>query len=1154
MKRTLSLVLALVMVLGTFSVTFAAEKTVEEKAGEILKTLEVMTGDDAGLRLEDGLKREEAVVMIARLKGQLEVAQNFPTKPTYKDITNKAYEPLLAWAKEDGTFVGHSETKFGFGDNITTQEYASVVLRILGYEVGVEKEITWNDVMAKAEELGLLKNIDAKADFLRGNMAVMTLNALRTNVKDSKETLAEKLELDVPAEEPELSTDIEITSATAIANNKVEVKVKEEVAASVADFTIVKKGTTTEVEIKDVVKESAKVFVLETEALTAGTSYTVKSNGKALNFTGIAVDKTAPTVKSVKGVDTNTFEVEFSDRMDKVTATNVENYTFDKDLKVVNATLSSSRKVVTLTVDAAKKNTTYKITIEGLTNSDNVAMKKFNQNVRAIEYTTAPTIKGTPKVISSTLVELTFNAGAFGMNKESLEKVENYTIEGLEVKEAKAYDLDEDYLYETVLLTTGEQDVNKSYKLTVAGVTDDSVLMNVLKTKTLSFRGMRADKSAPAVLSAVGGNGNEVRVMFNETSAMSIGSMTDVSNYKITYKDGSETLELAILEAEALADEYPDAYDNAYKGVILKTEEQVDRKPYVIEISNVEDEYGNAMKSTRKLTFTGTSEDVTPPTVQSVKHTDKGVVIVFSERLNKAIAQDPTNYKINGDIGSAIKATVSKTNVTNDTVTLTTDSLTANKSYKVTIENVEDLYGNVMPSREVSFIAIASSLDVTAPSFSYAYAENSSEVHISFDELIDVSPSTITVGGVTLTRSGYINDGTTVVYTAAPALGGVEYTFPANTIFKDAAGNQVDITGKTFTGIVNVANEAPTVEYVEQTNAKTIVISFNEPVEITSVTSPSATFEKVDKYSDNTHETEWKVIFTGKLTYGTEYTVTFNANDLGGKNVTSLKFTADYYDDVAPSIVGVTATNNQTVVVEYDEELNDNHRPTYEIYYLDKNNNKVKSTVQGSVTTAKNKVSISYSTKGSEIYYLTVKIGAVDYADNRQKADGTEWDFLGSDVLKTNDYITGVSIINAKKIKVSANYSMVSAVVYEVYDTDNNYVVQIGTGAGAGTSFDINTNVPVLDGVTYRVKAADGKEFTFKGVTPDLGLALQKVNGVYKVTSYGDDNALTDYTVTVKDANFAPVTNLTSVTQNSTYYIELVKDGSVVYAARVTAQ
>lgn len=194
MKRTLSLVLALVMVLGSFSAVFAAEANVENEAGALLKKLGVLVGDASGdLMLEDGLKRQDAVILLSKLMGEFDEAAATKGSPTFKDIKDNFYLPFLAWAQANGTFVGHSDAKFGFDDNLTTQEYASVLLRVLGYEV------EWTETLVKAKELGLLANVEADATFVRGTMAVMTLNALGTKMNGSEKTLAEELEIEMPA-------------------------------------------------------------------------------------------------------------------------------------------------------------------------------------------------------------------------------------------------------------------------------------------------------------------------------------------------------------------------------------------------------------------------------------------------------------------------------------------------------------------------------------------------------------------------------------------------------------------------------------------------------------------------------------------------------------------------------------------------------------------------------------------------------------------------------------------------------------------------------------------------------------------------------------------------------------------------------------------
>ncbi len=197
MKRTLSLVLALVMVLGMIPV-YAQAATPQEEAGKLLEQLGVLKGDQNGnLMLDKTLLRRDAVVMLARLLGEEEVAEKYPTAPTWKDVTIKYYEPFLGWAQAEGYYKGYNDAKFGFNDEITVQDYAQVLLRALGYT-----DVEWKDAYTKAKDLGLLEGVtlEATAKLPRGNMSVMTVTALNTKVKDSEKTLAETLGIEMPAE------------------------------------------------------------------------------------------------------------------------------------------------------------------------------------------------------------------------------------------------------------------------------------------------------------------------------------------------------------------------------------------------------------------------------------------------------------------------------------------------------------------------------------------------------------------------------------------------------------------------------------------------------------------------------------------------------------------------------------------------------------------------------------------------------------------------------------------------------------------------------------------------------------------------------------------------------------------------------------------
>lgn len=216
MKRTLSLVLALVMILGTIP-AFAAAPTVNE-AAEFLNSEEVnvLRGNlsEGALMLEEGLKRQDSVVMLSRLLGEEDVVEATEGEPTWEDIADGFYNPVLKWAQETGWYNGHSEVRFGYNEVITAQDYSLVLLRALGYVD--ELEVAWADAYEKAIELGLLEDIGEKAEITRGEMAVMTFIALGTEMADGEQTLAEALEIEMPEEVKELEMTVEVINAKTI--------------------------------------------------------------------------------------------------------------------------------------------------------------------------------------------------------------------------------------------------------------------------------------------------------------------------------------------------------------------------------------------------------------------------------------------------------------------------------------------------------------------------------------------------------------------------------------------------------------------------------------------------------------------------------------------------------------------------------------------------------------------------------------------------------------------------------------------------------------------------------------------------------------------------------------------------------------------------
>lgn len=1171
-KKISAVTVAASIALSTAVPAFAAYEPVNGSKASVLHDLNLYAGisdKEFDPDLGSKLTRGQAAVLLTKIFN-LDDAANALTaaevsailKPFAdgKDVPTYA-EKRMAYLVKNDFMSGALDTATGklyidARKDVNGAQFATLLLKQLGYDVA-----DWKTAVTQLSQVEGAQGIAdylayALTSLLRDQAVGMIYGTLTADyAATGLETVIDKLIAATPslraiAEAAGLVTpeSLAVDSVVAIANNKVAITLKDPSSARTTDFAIVKKGTSTAVAIKNIVKESDKVYVLETDALVGGTSYTLTVKGENLNFTGIAADTTAPTIKAVSSKDTNTFEIEFSDKMDFATATDKANYTFDKDIKVVSATLDEARTKVTLITDAAKKNIVYTLTIQNVKNSDGKAMTKAVRTVTATEDSTAPKVS-MHRVQNNRTIIVDFN-DASGMNKAALENVENYSINDLTVESAKAYDMvGDDGKYDQVVLTTSTQEANKSYTLTLSNLTDASVLKNALGTTTRTFRGAPADVSAPTVnisKPVVSQNNNTVKIWFTDNNAMDVASLEDISNYTIKDNTGS-TLE--IISAKAMASTYPDAYSADNKGVILTTAQQVvdpNKINYTVEVKGVQDEFGNALKPVSGSTyarynFMSSDVDEVAPYVTKVEFVNSTTVkFTFAEELKKSTAIDPTNYVIDGDLGSAIKAELSSDR---KTVTLTTQTQVGNKKYTVTMNNLEDDYGNRVSNAKASFVSTSGTLDVTAPEVSYIYAMNKGEIHITLSETVKAWPSEITFGVLdnsgnmtgtlkVFQYSGKIEGGKTIVYKAkatADALTSANYQIQATTggQFTDAADNKMSAvapiaagttpTGYTFNGNT-IENTAPSVDYVEQIDTKTVRVYFNEPVAPASFGTPG--FTKIDSDSTDTHFTSLDYSLNTNFTVGTALSIPVNQlRDLAGTNIAAAYtgFTPYLQDTTKPVITGAYADDNKTVYVLYDEKVPTSG--TYKIYYLNSSNNPV-TIFSGAGTSTEDpnkvpaiKLTLTTPVDASKIYYIEPVTGAVDVAGNRADVSGVKFDFPGTNKT-VSGYITGVEINNANTITVGVSGKTIGSInVFEVdtttspaIDVDLNATVYPGKTIADGK---VQLAAPLLAGVQYKVTVGyvggGSNDYYFFGNTPDIGLKLTTAPGSIDLDFAGFD-------------------------------------------------
>lgn len=131
--------------------------------------------------------------MMIRVLGQEQDALSGSRSHPYQDVAAWA-DAYVGYAQEQRLAGGISGTEFAPGNTATVYMYLTYVLRALGYsDAGDEADFVWNDPYGLAQEVGILPVTVNREEFLRGDMVIVSAAALSAKLKDSQQTLAEKL-------------------------------------------------------------------------------------------------------------------------------------------------------------------------------------------------------------------------------------------------------------------------------------------------------------------------------------------------------------------------------------------------------------------------------------------------------------------------------------------------------------------------------------------------------------------------------------------------------------------------------------------------------------------------------------------------------------------------------------------------------------------------------------------------------------------------------------------------------------------------------------------------------------------------------------------------------------------------------------------------
>lgn len=196
-KKLFSLLLAAAIICSMVPTAFAASNE-ETAAAETLYDLGLFngTGNDVNgnpiFALDRTPTRHESVTMLVRLLGKSTEAHALTWRTPFTDVADWA-KPYVGYAYANKLTSGTSPTTYSGESPTTATQYLSFVLTALGYEKGTDFQ--WDRAWELSDAIGLTdgRYNQNNTKFTRGDVAIISLNALSTKLNNSNTTLIEEL-------------------------------------------------------------------------------------------------------------------------------------------------------------------------------------------------------------------------------------------------------------------------------------------------------------------------------------------------------------------------------------------------------------------------------------------------------------------------------------------------------------------------------------------------------------------------------------------------------------------------------------------------------------------------------------------------------------------------------------------------------------------------------------------------------------------------------------------------------------------------------------------------------------------------------------------------------------------------------------------------
>lgn len=414
--------------------------------------------------------------------------------------------------------------------------------------------------------------------------------------------------------------------------------------------------------------------------------------------TNFTYDTDDPDVDSLVVVDQSTLRVYFDEVLDETSAEIVNNYSVNNSIGTPQqAILQSDQTSVLLSFSAdfaqEIENTLTLTAIEDL--YGNIISTNRNYN---FTYD-----KLAPQLISVDLLSPTVLAVEFSeeVAQAIAEDVNNYSIDNGIGHPIQAIRTEKNN--SIIELTFSDLGNNALNTVTISNLTDlfDNSLISNL---TATFSSQLPELGKFTITS-------DTSIQIQFTKELTMASAEEIQNYG--FDSGIGTFSLRQNTSD------PSIVD------ILFSTKLVEGKNYRMALDNLEDTDSNFLEP---VTYDFTYNNL----VSQIRLINANTLeIDFEVDLDEALAETANYYLLDGGIGSPLTAVLNGTDPS--LVTLFFDqALTESETYELMIQNLLDIYGDIVPRSSNSI-----HYDVTPPTITAVYSTYSNEIEVVFNEPVD---------------------------------------------------------------------------------------------------------------------------------------------------------------------------------------------------------------------------------------------------------------------------------------------------------------------------------------------------------------------------------------------------------------------------------